>query len=52
MRHARELAIALLAVAAVLSVVGAKTGERLLTALSFGCFALAALVIMRARRRR
>jgi hypothetical protein len=50
-RRAREAAIALLAVAAVLSVVGAKTGERLLTALAFACFAGAVLVIARARRR-
>ena len=50
-RRARGIAIALLAVAAVLSAVGAKTGERLLTALAFACFAAAAAVILRARRR-
>ena len=51
MRRAREVAIAHLAVAAVLSVAGAKTGERLLTALSFAFFAAAAAVILRTRRR-
>ncbi len=48
---ARALAIGLLVVAAILSGIGAQTGERLLTALAFGFFAVAAMVIMRARRR-
>jgi hypothetical protein len=50
-RRPREVAIGLLVLAAILSVVGAKTGERLLTALAFACFAGAAFVVMRARRR-
>jgi hypothetical protein len=47
----RELAIALLAVAAVASAIGAKTGDRFLTALAFACFAVAAGVVLRARKR-
>jgi uncharacterized membrane protein YccC len=49
-RRGRGLAIGLLAVAAVLSGVGAETHERLATALAFACFAVAAIVILRSRR--
>ena len=52
MKRPRELAIALLVAAAILSGLGATTGERLLTALSFACFAAAAAVILRTRRSR
>jgi hypothetical protein len=44
--------IALLAAAAGLSVAGAKTGERGLTALSFALFVVAVGVFARARGRR
>jgi hypothetical protein len=51
-KRGREIAIALLVAAAILSGLGATTGVRLLTALSFGCFAGAAVVILRTRRSR
>jgi len=52
MKRGREVAIALLVAAAILSGLGGATGLRLLTALSFACFAAAAVVILRTRRSR
>jgi uncharacterized protein (TIGR03382 family) len=48
---ARWAAIALLVVAAVLSGVGAETHSRYPTGIAWAFFAVAAIVILRARRR-
>lgn len=48
----RTIAIVLLAAAAALSVLGAKTGERWLTGLSFALFVAAVGVLSRLRGKR
>jgi hypothetical protein len=47
----RWAAVGLLAVAAVLSGVGAETHERVLVGIAWAFFAVAAIVILRGRRR-